>query len=161
MAITTGTLIVMGIVAAVTAYKAKEEGDANDQILEANDEALAYQKAQDAKREEAMQAWQGNREALLRRWGVDIGSTGMPTQVAQGQPRPSAAWRVPMSIADREAIQSADRMPFNGGQPPPVPAQVASDAAAQVPVGATVGDLAQRPPRGAWNDWEALGLRRG
>jgi len=157
MAIATSTLIVLGISAAATAYKAKKEGDANKQNLQANDEALAYQKAQDAKREEAMQAWQGNREALLRRWGVDIGST------QPAQPRLSPDERQ----FRLESRLPEGRMPFNAGQP--VPTQVASGgpaqvpgASAQVPVGANVGDLVRRPgPWNQWNDWEALGLRRG
>jgi len=154
-------VIAAGIAAvgAITAAKLSSDasGDAIDAQMSASDKALAYQREQDAKREEAMQAWQGNREALLRRWGVDIGLT------QPAQPRLSRDERQ----FRLESRLPEGRMPFNAGQP--VPTQVASGgpaqvpgASAQVPVGANVGDLVRRPgPWNQWNDWEALGLRRG
>lgn len=107
---------------------------ATDVGLQANREAMAYQREQDAKREAAMQAYQANREALLRRYGVDIGQGAPPVAVAS----------VPAGAAGpARPIQSATgRVPGRS-----------------LPVGATMDDLIREP--GAWNDWSTYGLRRG
>ena len=151
-------VIAAGIAAvgAITAAKLSSDasGDAIDAQMSASDKALAYQREQDAKREEAMQAWQGNREALLRRYGVDIAlSPNKPEPLSRDEREFRLGSRLPEG-----------RMPLGANQAPPAqvasggPAQVPG-AAPQVPVGSNVGELMQRP--GAWNDWEALGLRRG
>ena len=96
------------------ALQNRAQGRATEAGLQANREALAYQREQDAKREAAMQAYQANREALLRRYGVDIGQGAPPVAAAgaAGRPIQSAMGRVPgRSLPVGATMGDLDREP--------------------------------------------------
>ena len=57
-------------------YSTWAGGRARDQQFAATQEGIAYQREQDKRREEAMQAWQANREELLRLYGIDPTTMG-------------------------------------------------------------------------------------
>lgn len=78
----------------------------------ANAQAMEYQREQDAARQKQWEVWQRNREALLKRYGVDIGSFTPEAPAAAAAPggaapRPvqSAMGRVPTGSTMGELMQ--------------------------------------------------------
>lgn len=123
----------------------------------ANEQALAFQREQEASRkasfdtamkqyESKWNAWNNSRNALLQRYGIDIGSAqpttgnlmgggqGAPAQPPGAVPRPPQG--APMGPGGQESI------------PMPQGAQT---------VGAMMGG--QRPDLGQWSNWRAQGLQ--
>lgn len=78
------------------AIGARSEGQARKEQSRANREALQYQREKDAMSrqqwQQAMAAYEANRNALLRRYGMDIGG---PAPGPDMNPRPGAVPRRP------------------------------------------------------------------
>ena len=136
------------------ALGSRSQGKATDAQSRATAEALAFQKQQEASRrqeyDKAMTqyeakwgAWNASRNALLQRYGIDIGSSApSPAVSASTGPRPPGG----------PATGQPAGMPQPGGpggMPP----------GAQPAQGQNLGQL-MRPQRelGSWNDWKQQGL---
>jgi len=146
-------LIAAGIAGGAAVYSAKKQSDASNKATQAssasNTAALDFTKEQEAGRraeyEKATQAyqrqweaWNGQRMALLQRYGVDVSgmqAPPMPGAQPQGSGRPSL-------IGD--------------GRTDPRSANIYGTAALQ---GQTVADILERGRQpGQWNDWKSQGL---
>ena len=119
----------------------KGQNKATEAASKSNAAALAFEREREAMRkaeyDKAMQmyqsqwnAWNASRNALLDRYGVDIGTSAEMPQMAGGMP-------------------SAAPAPTAGAVTPQMPAQ-----------GATLGDIvnSKRSDLGTWNDWSRYGL---
>lgn len=136
------------------ALQSRSQGKATDAQSKATAEALAFQKQQEATRrqeyDKAMTqyeakwgAWNASRNALLQRYGIDIGSSApSPAVSASTGPRPPGG----------PATGQPAGMPQPGG-PAGMP------PGAQVAQGQNLRQL-MRPPAelGSWNDWNRQGI---
>jgi hypothetical protein len=124
----------------------RAQSKATDASLQAQREALAYEKQKDAERkaeydkamkmyQAQMEAWQGNRRALARRYGINVPEPSPMPGPGPGGPMPGGA--VPRGIAPR---RSALTLGAIAGQAPPQEAPMMPQAPMDV------------DPSG-WEDW--------
>ena len=150
--------IVPAVIGGVTglggaALGGKAQAKATEAQAKSAADALAYQKQLNAQKmdmynksmadyQQKWSAWEGNREALLKRYGIDIGPAS--AQAGAGAPGPSGA-----SVASLMGAASP-----SAAMPAAAPAAAATPAAAPQ----TVGAMMAPQPLGSAFDWRAQGL---
>ena len=142
-------VIAAGIAAGGAIYGAHKaagaQKDATNAQMDATNQALAFQREQAAKAEAAYAAewerWNASRDALLKRYGIDIAPPTMPSPVANAG-------------ASGAAGTAPGAVPRAGMVPGVMDAK-------GLPYGQSLGQLAQSGSGpGAWNDWSTMGLGR-
>lgn len=149
------------------ALSARAQNRATDASDRANQEAMAFQREQGGKGEEAYRArwdaWNAGRNALLEKYGIDIAP---PTMSGPGGEVPGGPGAVPRPGGGAPGGGGAPRPGIGPLGAPGTPSAGSPAGAAGgpgAPQGQSLGELADfgRGPRelGSWNDWRSMGLR--
>ena len=144
-----------GVAQSVTGGKAAKEA-AKAQAA-AQDKALAFAREQEATRQgqygQAFKMWYASQQALRERYGLPP----LPPMDAF----PAAGGAAAAAGADpRAAFADNMRSKFGSGSRVAAVMDPRPAAAAEMPAGATIGDIMRRDPRAeleGWNDWSRMG----